>query len=217
MSEDDKRIDNAPHDEEMVVSDGESIPDQDSEPSQASGSPRVAPTHSAADGESLQFGDEFDSRDDGSPGKGGNAMANQPYDEAVDVSSDGTHGIGMQSKNEEESDASSASEDNEDPGGPVGMAPAQPKSAQSNQSAEDDEESETSSDDDGDDDGSAPADGYDPSEYANLDVSEEVQELFQYIGRYKPQTIELETKSLPRPAPPPLASARYARQRVRFR
>ena len=103
-------------------------------------------------------------------------MANQPYDEAVDVSSDGTHGIGMQSKNEEESDASSASEDNEDPGGPVGMAPAQPKSAQSNQSAEDDEESETSSDDDGDDDGSAPADGYDPSEYANLDVSEEVQE-----------------------------------------
>ena len=129
MSEEDKRIDNAPHDEEIEVSDGESVPDQDeaSEASEASegGSPRVGPTQSAPEGESLQFGDEFDSRDDGSPDKGGAKVPNQAYDEAVDVSSDGTHGALQPSKQndeeeEEESEASSASEeDNEDPGKPA--------------------------------------------------------------------------------------------------
>ncbi|KAJ1477012.1 intraflagellar transport complex B protein 46 C terminal-domain-containing protein [Baffinella frigidus] len=213
MSEEDKRIDNAPHDEEIEVSDGESVPDQDdaSEASEASGgSPRVVPTESAPDGESLQFGDEFDSRDDGSPDKGGAKVPNQAYDEAVDVSSDGTHGAGIQNKQEdeeeeEESDASSASEeDNEDPGKPAPgqlgqLPPAQAhpsKSANSNMSGEEDE-SETSSDEDGEEEGAAHAEGYNPADYASLDVSAEVKELFQYIGRYKPQTIELETRLKP--------------------
>jgi len=38
---------------------------------------------------------------------------------------------------------------------------------------------------------------YDPNEYAHLQVSQEVQELFQYITRYKPHHIELETKMKP--------------------
>eukprot|EP00967_Tisochrysis_lutea_P025100 scaffold28879_cov31-Tisochrysis_lutea.AAC.4 len=45
--------------------------------------------------------------------------------------------------------------------------------------------------------GPVPEGMYDPSEYADLDVTPEVAELFQYIGRYKPHNIELETKMRP--------------------
>ena len=38
---------------------------------------------------------------------------------------------------------------------------------------------------------------YDPAEYASLPVSEEISELFQYITRYTPHNIELETMMRP--------------------
>jgi len=38
---------------------------------------------------------------------------------------------------------------------------------------------------------------YNPAEFANLPVSSEVKDLFEYISRYKPQKIELETKLKP--------------------
>jgi len=38
---------------------------------------------------------------------------------------------------------------------------------------------------------------YDPKDYEHLGVSPEVKELFQYIARYKPHNIELETKMRP--------------------
>jgi intraflagellar transport protein 46 len=38
---------------------------------------------------------------------------------------------------------------------------------------------------------------YDPAEYEHLPVSSEIKELFQYIGRYSPHNIELETKMRP--------------------
>lgn len=38
---------------------------------------------------------------------------------------------------------------------------------------------------------------YDPIAYANLPVSAELKELFEYITRYKPQKIDLETKIKP--------------------
>ena len=53
---------------------------------------------------------------------------------------------------------------------------------------------------------------YNPSDYAHLDVSSEIKDLFQYIQRYKPQKIDLETRLKPfipgaplrhMPAPPP--------------
>ena len=34
---------------------------------------------------------------------------------------------------------------------------------------------------------------YNPKDYASLNVSSEVRDLFQYIDRYKPQEMELET------------------------
>lgn len=39
--------------------------------------------------------------------------------------------------------------------------------------------------------------GYNPADYANLQVSAEIKELFQYIQRYKPHPIELETRIKP--------------------
>ena len=38
---------------------------------------------------------------------------------------------------------------------------------------------------------------YDPADFANLQVNAEIKELFQYITRYKPHNIELETKMRP--------------------
>lgn len=50
--------------------------------------------------------------------------------------------------------------------------------------------------DDDDDDQVLPGQ-YNPANYAGLNVSSEVKELFEYIGRYKPQKINLETTFRP--------------------
>ncbi len=39
--------------------------------------------------------------------------------------------------------------------------------------------------------------GYDPAEFDHLQVSSEVKDLFQYITRYTPQNITLDTKLMP--------------------
>ncbi|GFR45525.1 hypothetical protein Agub_g6918 [Astrephomene gubernaculifera] len=46
-------------------------------------------------------------------------------------------------------------------------------------------------------DDSSPPGAYNAQEYKHLNVPDDVRELFQYIGRYKPQTVELETKLKP--------------------
>lgn len=56
---------------------------------------------------------------------------------------------------------------------------------------ESDEEEETE-DDEEEDQPKTPEGAYDPNDYANLPVSSEGKELFQYITRYTPQNIELE-------------------------
>ncbi|PVD27249.1 hypothetical protein C0Q70_12404 [Pomacea canaliculata] len=71
---------------------------------------------------------------------------------------------------------------------------------QFNSEEEDDDQSEESDDDDDDDDDEdrAQVEGaYDPAEFENLSVSAEIKELFQYITRYTPQSIELEHKLKP--------------------
>jgi len=82
----------------------------------------------------------------------------------------------------------------------VGAKPTQAgvQSAHIGSGEEDEENSETSSEEEEDEEGGVQAtQGYNAADYANLQVSNEVKELFQYIGRYKPQTIELETKLKP--------------------
>lgn len=63
----------------------------------------------------------------------------------------------------------------------------QQRSAQQ-QAKEDDEDDE--------DDKEVPG-AYNPIAYANLPVSTDVKEVFEYINRYKPQKIDLETKIKP--------------------
>lgn len=46
-------------------------------------------------------------------------------------------------------------------------------------------------------DGDAPAGAYNAADYAYLNVPDDVRNLFQYITRYKPKNIELETKLKP--------------------
>jgi hypothetical protein len=75
------------------------------------------------------------------------------------------------------------------------------------QEEEEEEEEESSDESDGEKGGSGL---YNPSDYAHLDVSSEIKDLFQYIQRYKPQKIDLETRlkpfipGAPPPPPPPL-------------
>ena len=47
------------------------------------------------------------------------------------------------------------------------------------------------------DDGKPVVGAYNPLQYANLPVNSEVKELFEYIGRFKPQQIDLETNFKP--------------------
>jgi intraflagellar transport protein 46 len=54
-------------------------------------------------------------------------------------------------------------------------------------------EDEDEEEDDSEDGGFMVEGAYDPSEYAGLNVGAEVSELFQYITRYKPSNIEIET------------------------
>ena len=45
--------------------------------------------------------------------------------------------------------------------------------------------------------GGAPPGAYDPAEFADLDAPEDVKEILQYIGRYKPTVVDLETQLKP--------------------
>ncbi|ELU06595.1 hypothetical protein CAPTEDRAFT_181738 [Capitella teleta] len=64
---------------------------------------------------------------------------------------------------------------------------------------EDDSGSDEDDDDDDDDDenGGAVEGAYDPSDYENLPVTSDIKELFSYITRYTPQSIELDHKLRP--------------------
>jgi len=65
-------------------------------------------------------------------------------------------------------------------------------------SEDSDANSEEEEDDDDEDVAAPPPEGmYDPSDYEYLNVSSEIKELFNYIARYTPQTIEIETRFKP--------------------
>lgn len=165
------------------------------------------------------------------PGKS-TVVQNQPYDEAVELSSDGSlddsvdtqeggspsarpagasgggrGGGGVDESNDTRGDSPPRADestggeyphderDAEIPGGRpaaagVAASPARgggsPASSESESSSEDEDE--------GGGQTAKAAGAYNPAEYAHLQVSNEVRELFQYIGRYKPHNIELDTK-----------------------
>ncbi|XP_051895916.1 intraflagellar transport protein 46 homolog isoform X1 [Pristis pectinata] len=67
-----------------------------------------------------------------------------------------------------------------------------------NEDEEEDEDSDdTESDEDDEEHGAPPEGAYDPADYEHLPTSTEIKELFQYITRYSPQSIELDHKLKP--------------------
>jgi len=130
-------------------------------------------------------------------------VADKPYDEAIDLggsdddvstpaSSDAGSSAPSPTAKSKPADAADAS-------GP-GFSPKAEQKSQRNDSgssSSSDEESSSDSDSDEDKSGAKAQSGstgaYNPDEAKNLKVSPEVEELFQYIGRYKPHTIELDT------------------------
>lgn len=61
----------------------------------------------------------------------------------------------------------------------------------------DDDQSESSEDEDGVEGEGKPEGTYDPVDYEHLPVNQEIKELFQYISRYTPQTIDLDFRLKP--------------------
>ncbi|XP_038065243.1 intraflagellar transport protein 46 homolog isoform X2 [Patiria miniata] len=97
------------------------------------------------------------------------------------------------------------------PAQPISQIPQQ-RQAPARQQVPSDDDDDEEDDDDDDEDGSDSSEedeeeeegrnmalegAYDPAEYENLPVSSDIKELFQYITRYTPQTIELEHKLKP--------------------
>lgn len=149
-------------------------------------------------------------------------VQNQPYDEAVDLGSSGSLDESVDTNEASSppprSPAGGISRGDSPPvaddvGGRADYGddddveiPGHPTRAASNQrlapaaAPAPDNESESSTSDDEEDGPGGAADqagnrgGYNPADYAHLDVSTEIRELFGYIGRYKPHNIELDTK-----------------------
>ncbi|XP_047443579.1 intraflagellar transport protein 46 homolog isoform X2 [Mugil cephalus] len=74
-------------------------------------------------------------------------------------------------------------------GGQGGVSPNEEEDEEEEEEEEDSEEDDTDEDEDP---AEVPEGAYDPADYANLPVSTEVRELFQYITRYSPQSIDLD-------------------------
>jgi len=94
---------------------------------------------------------------------------------------------------DDDDEGDSDSEDKSHMKAQMGVAPVQ------SLDKDDDDEDESSSSESDEDDDTA-GDGaklYDPKDYQHLKVSAEIQDLFDYIARYKPNEIELETKLQP--------------------
>merc|ERR1712156_1108982 len=68
----------------------------------------------------------------------------------------------------------------------------------SNNNLEEEDDDDDEDEDDDEDVAAPPAEGsYDPSEFDDLNVDAETKELFGYIMKYTPQTVDLETKFRP--------------------
>ncbi|KAM9701244.1 LOW QUALITY PROTEIN: intraflagellar transport protein 46 homolog, partial [Menidia menidia] len=157
------------------------------------------------------------------PGRGPRLLKNQPYDESLEVL-DGEEVASVHSPTPRGAPqiepgrrprirslmSANSSSDEEPPprareGGPPGGAGGGPGGgggAEEEQEEEEEEEEEEEDSEEGDSEDSeappgAPEGAYDPADYASLPVSTELRELFQYITRYSPQSVELEHQLKP--------------------
>ncbi|KAF3850582.1 hypothetical protein F7725_012354 [Dissostichus mawsoni] len=127
-------------------------------------------------------------------------LKNQPYDESLEVadseesvysptpgkqseSQPSRRGRGLMSANSDEFD--------EDEARGCNRVSVQTRRKEEEEEEEEEDSDEEESEDD-EESGKPPEGAYDPADYANLPVTTEIRELFQYITRYSPQCIELE-------------------------
>lgn len=197
------QVQNQPFDEAMELS------DSDGNSAQPSPVPRGAASGAGGAGRGASSSRRADT------------VTNQPFDEAMELSSEGSVDGG--DDDDGDKSAPSLSPAPEQPssvkaqmGSSTGMggmgsrqaAPEMPSQLDSMPARGMPKAPAGDKDDDDDNDYPDGADGsaagapvpegmYDPEEYANLPVSAEIKELFQYITRYKPHNIELETKMRP--------------------
>lgn len=157
------------------------------------------------------------------PGRGNNATMNQSqkrtenqhHDEEIDLSDDSNDDASIETNPDEKGPKSAAAAQAKGGASPGGYnyggqaaAPAAaaaqakaaapeprqaPAPARGAGAEEDSEEEEESEDDPNDADEQFPKNGYNPNDYKHLNVSNEVKDLFQYITRYKPHEVELDT------------------------
>jgi len=219
-------VQNRPYDEALELDD-----DEQSHPSPPAGMGRPP----IAEGGARSMGAPTGS--DGGDGADEGVVKNQPFDEAMELSSEESVEDVLNPRAKHAADPGGrrsdvpprASVGDDDEGGEYGdeveprfsgtgrqqQQQRQPPSQQQQQQQhgadgqEDDEDEDeddghvgahrevTAGDADGGDEPEIAPGMYNPAEYENLNVSSEIKELFQYIGRYKPHNIELETKMKP--------------------
>ncbi|XP_026179357.1 intraflagellar transport protein 46 homolog [Mastacembelus armatus] len=147
------------------------------------------------------------------PGKDPTLLKNQPYDESLDVidseevasiytptphsqpqpgsrRSQVARGLMSANSSSDELDEDHKPQRTKEPiSRKPGFSPDE-----DDEEEEDDDDEDSDEDDTDDDDESGPVleGSYDPADYANLPVSTDIKEMFQYITRYTPQNIELE-------------------------
>jgi len=139
--------------------------------------------------------DDYDFAEDQRKGgnhRGGNdndektqKIENHHYDEAVDISEGGSE---IPSDPEQDGEQEGGDEEPDHPSPPQQKPNAKAKFEPLVRGSADSD----ANDDDGED--KRTAGQYDPSNFAHLDVSAEVRDLFKYITRFRPQTVELDTK-----------------------
>ncbi|XP_078055242.1 intraflagellar transport protein 46 homolog isoform X1 [Mustelus asterias] len=142
-------------------------------------------------------------------------VTNQPYDESLDVN-DSEEVASIYTPSPRQPDprstrsqtrlmADNSSDEYEEENSKITSTEEKKKGSKAmqqgfveNEDEEDDEDSDdTESDDDDEEHGAPPEGAYDPADYEHLPTSTEIKELFQYITRYTPQSIELDHKLKP--------------------
>mmetsp|Transcript_2973 Transcript_2973/g.4144 ORF Transcript_2973/g.4144 Transcript_2973/m.4144 type:complete len:374 (+) Transcript_2973:27-1148(+) len=192
----------------------------DFEDSEDESSEEESPQQKDDDDDEFEFGND---KGAGATGAGkAQQVQNQHFDEALSVSEDEESiddSVSMDQSMDQQvrsqapvggaKQSDSDDDDSEDEGDDSEDSDENKKSPQQGQSGGDSKDGQDDDDDDDDsssgssseEEESTPSgDGaklYDPKDYAHLKVSAEIQDLFDYIGRYKPNDIELETKLQP--------------------
>jgi len=178
-------------------------------PAHMDGSPKNATIQNQPHDEEVELSDEgsVDSPVSGTAGSPGHAVPsgnvsqveNQPFDEAINVSDDESvmsQETGSKASPDASAMAQSAALDT-----PVNNRSGAPLNDGSDSSTESSSESDDGPPED-DEDGSKAKftgveGGYNPKEFENLEVSEEIKNLFDYISRYQPHQMELESVLMP--------------------